>query len=620
MSTFIDRLTRIYGRALILYPPRFRNEYAYEMTRVFHGRVARARARRGRLGVLACLLRALLDLAINAPLQRLTTVRQRRSRVTTQRHRRGSKGDRMSTRILCNLRYALRAMARRPGPAITIILTLAIGTAATISIFTIVDAALVRPLPYPGAARLTSLVQVSDAFGTYGFSAPFLQDLRDRTESFDSVAGFTGSWSLTMTGVGEPRVVRVSYVSDGLLELLGARLEAGRFFDPQEHLQGGPAVALVGQRLWDQHFGAETPLEGQIIRLGGQPHTVVGIVAADVRMPIGGSVVSPESDSIELWLPFAANPFAELRVVPVMNVIGRLSENITLGQAAAELEGIRPELTREFPDAGLAPQFVALPLAELVTRRSRTTVLLLFAAAVLLLIIACANVANLMLTRAVQRSQEMLIRSSLGASRARLMEQVLTESLLVAALGCGTGLVLAAWVLSAVPALGLQDLPPSAEIRIDARVAAFTTALAVATAVLFGLVPAFFSSRAAALGRLHNSARGALATSRKARNSLVVAEVALALILLVGAGLLTHSFWLITRVDPGFRAEGLISVPLTVEEAGYPTREERRIFLTEVLERFAWDPRRRCGRGGKPPAARRLERARGCRCRGASDA
>ena len=404
------------------------------------------------------------------------------------------------------------------------------------------------------------------------------------------VAGFTGSWSLTMTGVGEPRVVRVSYVSDGLLELLGARLEAGRFFDPQEHLQGGPAVALVGQRLWDQHFGAETPLEGQIVRLGGQPHTVVGIVAADVRMPIGGSVVSPESDSIELWLPFAANPFAELRVVPVMNVIGRLSENITLGQAAAELEGIRPELTREFPDAGLAPQFVALPLAELVTRRSRTTVLLLFAAAVLLLIIACANVANLMLTRAVQRSQEMLIRSSLGASKMRLMEQVLTESLLVAALGCGTGLVLAAWVLSAVPALGLQDLPPSAEIRIDARVAAFTTALAVATAVLFGLVPAFFSSRAAALGRLHNSARGALATSRKARNSLVVAEVALALILLVGAGLLTHSFWLITRVDPGFRAEGLISVPLTIEEAGYPTREERRIFLTEVLERLRGIP------------------------------
>ena len=209
--------------------------------------------------------------------------------------------------------------------------------------------------------------------------------------------------------------------------------------------------------------------------------------------------------------------------------------------------------------------------------------MLLFAAAALLLLIACANVANLMLTRATQRRHEMTIRASLGASRARLVEQVLTESLLVAVVGCGVGLIIAAWVLSAVPALGLQGLPPSAEIRMDARVAGFTMALAVATAVLFGLVPALYSSRVAALGQLRNTPRGGAAASRRARNGLVVAEVALALVLLVGAGLLTRSFWRLTQVDPGFRSSGLVAVPLSISEAGYPTAAERQVFLSDVL-------------------------------------
>ena len=365
MSALIDRLARAYRYALVLYPSRFRNEYGDEMTGVFHGRVVRARARRGSLGALACTFRALLDLAINAPLQRLTAL-QRRSRVPTRRQPR-SKGDQMPTRTLRNLRYAVRTLIKQPALAITIVVVLAIGTAATISIFSIVDAALVRPLPYPDGERLTSIVQTSETFGTYPFAAPFLSDLRQRTRSFDSLAGLSPSWSMTMTGVGEPRAVVAAYVSDGLFEMLGARPSAGRLFEPVEHLADGPQVAVVSRQLWDQHFGADTPLDGQIIRLSGQPHTVIGVVDG-LRMPITTSSVALNGRSADLWLPFVDNPFAEMRNIPVMHVVGRLADGVSVAQAGAELEGIRPELDREFPDVGLGAAFVTLPLAELVAQ------------------------------------------------------------------------------------------------------------------------------------------------------------------------------------------------------------------------------------------------------------
>lgn len=578
MSVPIDRWVRWYRRLLVLYPSRFRDEYGREIARVLEGRLTRAGARRGVPGVLGCFLRAVLDLLVNASLQRLGARR---------RDRRRRRRNRVPARLLGNLRYAVRTMRHRPVLAATIVLTLAIGTGATISIFSVVDAALLRPLPYPEADRITAIVEVSEEFGTYGFGAPFLSDLRERVASLDPIVGFSPSWTMTLSGVGEPRKVSAAYVSDGLLETLGARIAAGRSFEPAEYRPGAPPVAIVGEGWWNRNFGTDTPFTGRSVRLDGQPHTIVGIVAGELRMPITASAVARDDEPAEIWLPFAANPYVEERNAPVMNVIGRLVDGVTLAQARAELENVRLELTREYPDAGLAPRFLVVPLAELVARESRTTVLLLFAAAVLLLIIACANVANLMLTRAVRRAPELAVRSALGASKGRLVEQVLTESLVLAGLGCAAGLLLAVWLLSAVPALGLQGLPPSAEIRVDARIAGFTLALAVTTAALFGLVPALFSSRVGTLGQLRNTARGPASGSRRARNALVVAEVALAFVLLVGAGLLARSFWRLTRVDPGFETSGLIAVPLSISEAGYRSDPERRAFLDEVLASLA---------------------------------
>ncbi len=583
MNRLIRMLTRVYRQALVVYSRRFRNEYGDEMARAFEVKLVRAHGQRGLAGAFACLSSALLDLAINAPSQRLEG-RRRRSRVPG-RPLPASKGDRMPTRILRNLRYAARTLARQPGLAVTVILVLAIGSAATISIFSIVDAALVRPLPYPEAGRLTSIVQTSESFGTYPFAVPFLDDLRGRVRSLDSLVGLSPSWDMTMTGAGEPRQVTAAYVSEGLFALLDASLREGRLFEPGEYLEGGPQVTVVSRSLWQRHFGEGTPLDAQIVDLSGEPHVIVGIIDS-VQMPITTSTVASNRNTAELWLPFAGNPFAAARNIPVMNVFGRLAAGVSLPQAESELEEIRTALIREFPDAGLGSRWTALPLAELVAQESRTTVLLLLAAAGLLLLIACANAANLMLARATRRSHETSIRASLGASTSRLIEQGLTESLLVAAVGCGAGLLLAAWVLRIVPALGLQGLPPSAVIRIDARVALFTMALACITAVLFGTIPALYSSRLAALGRLRTTPRGGAGGSRAARNALVVAEVALALVLLVGAGLLARSFVRLTQVDPGFRSRGLIAVPLGMSGAGYATSEDRRLFLGDLLEQY----------------------------------
>lgn len=627
-----ERLARVYSSLLIVYPARFRREYRDEMTRQLRVRLMRAAAQHGTGGMWRCYFAALLDLLGTAAMQRLTELaanrgageradahrhdansndqpppvlqprghhrpRDGRARVHRTRHqarghrtllpraRHQRRGNEMFLRLLHDVRYAVRTMTRQPALTLTIVVTLAVGTAATISIFGIVDAALVRPLPYPQADSLAALVQVSDSFGTYAFAPPFLTDLRERTRSFDALAGFSPSWLMTLTGTGDPRVVVAAFVSDGLFEMFGVQPAAGRLFTPAEHSIDGPRVAVVSRGFWEREFGPEAALDQQIMRLDGVAYIVVGIVP-DVPMPITASAVSADRSSAQIWLPFAANPFAQLRQVPVMNVVGRLRDDRSIDEAAAELAVVRADLADEFPEDGLAPETAVLPLDELVARSSRPTVLMLFAAAGLLLMIACANVANLMLNRTLRRGHEIAIRASLGAGRRRIIQQVLVESVVVGAAGVALGFLLAAGMLQTVPTLGLDGLPPSAEVRIDARVAAFAVALALGTAMIFGAVPAAFAARVDAVAGLRNAARGPAGGSSWARSALVVAEVALAMVLLVGSGLLARSFWQLTRVDPGFRAENLLAVPLELTANGTRAAPERVPFLNDLMRRL----------------------------------
>jgi len=485
-----------------------------------------------------------------------------------------------------DVRYAGRTLRRNPGFAFVLTATLALGTGATISLFSIVDAVLVRPLPYPEADRTVSLLQRDSQLGLVPFAPPYLQDLREQTTSYLHLAGFSSTWPVTLTGVGESRKVPAAFVLDQLLAITGISLEQGRDFMPEEHKTGGAPVALVTRGFWDRTFGRGVSLNRQILRLDDRPFMIIGILAEPARLPVTNSIVNRDSTTAQVWMPFVHNPFAQLRTIPFMNVMARLKPGITGAQAETELQSVGGTLYRQAGDASRPLGFAVIATSDLISRDSRRIVLVLFGAALCLLLIACCNAANLLLARSSVRQQEFGVRAALGASRGRITVQLLTESLLFAAAGSLGGLLLAWWLLSSVPALGIGNLPPTAEIGVDLRVATFAVLLSVMTTVLFGLAPAWLSSKGTATPTLRESSRTAGGSSR-ARNALVIVETALALTLLVGAGLLSRSLWQLTSEPTGFRADGVLAVPVALPETRYATAAARRVFFAGAIGRLA---------------------------------
>lgn len=489
----------------------------------------------------------------------------------------------MWTRLIPDLRFALRSLARHPWAASVILLTLALGSGGTIAFFGIADAALLRPLPYPEPERLVVVSQSSDEFGVYDWPPPLLPDLRNAIDAFDVLVGFSPTWGMTLTEPSEPQGIRVSFVSDGVLDLFGMRPEAGRLFTAAEHTSGGPPAAVVTRAFWARHFG-DAPLAQQTLTLDGSPYQVVGIVPADSRMPLTDSVVSQSGTSGEVWIPFVWNPYADLRTVPVMKVVGRLAPGASLVAARAEVARARDAIDAAYPEARLSDRQAVDPLVARVAAESRPVVLVLFGAAALLLLIGCANVANLLLSRAAARREELAIRNALGAGRGRLVGQLLTESAVLAVLGCLGGLALAAWLLGLLPALGLLQLPPSALVRLDLRVVGFAIGLSVGTTLLFGLAPALESTRRGGMAAPGDATRVAGQGAERMRSILVAGEVALAVVLLVGAGLLARSFFSLTAVDPGFRADSVLAAPIGLGQERWGAAPDRRVFFDELLD------------------------------------
>ena len=568
--------TRVFRFLLRLYSSRFHHAYGAEMEQVFRRRLARAKDR-GTAAFVCELTRAYTDLIASAISERFAAPANTIAR------------DSMYATFARDLKFAARTFLRRPAFFATVVLTLGLGIGAATAIASLVDATILRPLPYPSADRLVALVEESQRFGRTSFAVAFLREFRERLTQYDAIAAFTSTWDVTLTGAGEARTVPAAFVSDGLLELFGARLRSGRLLTPGDE-QAASKVAVVSERFWDQTFGRGTPLSGQIIQINDQPVTVVGILTGDFRMPITSSLAATNRQTAELWLPMATNPFASVRTVAVANIVGRLAPDATVAGARLEVARLPAVLSQSYTHVAADAHYTALSLAVQVAEPVRKPLVALLAAVLVLLLIACANVANLILARSAAQAGELAVRAALGASRARLLRQMMAESLVLAGAGTALGILVAWLAIAAVPSLALGALPPSATIHMNARAATIAGFAGLAVAMLVALVAAVQSSGAAVFSMIRDGTRTTEGRGQGMRAALVFAEVALALVLLVSAGLLARSFWSLSRVDPGFRTDRLLASNVGMPGTRYPTADSRRAFVDRALDRIQAQP------------------------------
>ena len=498
------------------------------------------------------------------------------------------------------LRYAMRALARTPAFTIAAVVSLAIGIGANTAMFSVAHALLIRPLPYPDADRLVILWNRSPGLGITEdwFSTAQYFDIRTSQSGLEEVAIAIGA-NANLTGDGEPERIGAIRTSSNLLPMLGARAEIGRLLTKAEDAEGGPASVVLGHGTWVRRFGSDPSVVGRKVTINGEPYEIVGVLPASFALPrevmptLGGA---PDAD-IVLPLPLGTKA-AGVRTREDYNIIGRLTRGVTLAAAQAEMDGLTARLRRDHPDVyppngGLT--FGIVPLRQQVVGDVRLSILVLSGAVAFVLLIACANVANLLLVRAVSRRREFAIRSALGAGATRLARQLLVESLVLAVAGGAAGLLLASWGVSALRAVGVGSVPMVAAVRIDGGVLMFTAGVSLVAGIVFGLAP-MLRLRSPHASRLSDSVRGASGTgalwgrAHLTRRLIVIAELALTVVLAAGAGLLARSFQEIARVPAGFTPPHVLTLDLTTSGRKYPDAARVADAYRQLRERLAAIP------------------------------
>jgi putative ABC transport system permease protein len=485
----------------------------------------------------------------------------------------------MST-VVQDLRYALRAFARTPGLTVAAVLSIAIGIGANTAIFSVASALLLRPLPYKDADRLAILWNRSPGLNIAEdwFSTAQYFDIKNGHGGFEALAIAIGANS-NLTGDGEPERVGTLRVSSNLLPMLGVSPAFGRLFEPAEDVPGRSGTAILSHGTWTRRYGGDPKAVGRSLTLNGQPYEIVGVLPERFALPreVLPTLGVAEDGEIYLPLPLPGNA-ATIRTREDYNILGKLKRGVTVAAAQAEMETITARLRRDFPDVyppngGLT--FSIVPLHEQVVGDVRRPLVVLIGAVGFVLLIACANVANLLLSRALARQKEIAVRASLGASRARLLRQLLTESLLLAFVGGVLGLVIATEGVRWIQVLQPEDVPRLRDIAIDGGVLLFTVGLCLVAGVLFGLAPALGVGRLDLHGTLKDAARGSAGghavwgRGNSLRRLLVVAELALSVVLLIGAGLLIRSVAHLQNVRPGFEPDGVLTLELTMSGRKY---------------------------------------------------
>jgi putative ABC transport system permease protein len=486
-----------------------------------------------------------------------------------------------------DLRYGFRMLIKSPGFTLIAVLTIGIGIGANTAIFSVVNSILLRPLPYKDTERLMKVYESNEPLGLGRFAVSLANyvDWKDQNKVFDDVAAYLVT-SFTYASESEPARVQGAAVTSSLFNVLGVTPVMGQVFSPEEEKPGGARTVVLSYGLWQRRFASDPNIVGKEVIISGITRTVVAVMPQEFEFPV-------QPEKIELWVPLISDPrMLALRGSHSFNVVARLKANTSPEQAQAQMTSISTELQKQYPDTNLDWGVRIIPLQEDVVGNTKPALMILLAAVALVLLIACVNISNLLLIRAAGRQKEMAVRTALGVRRARLIRQLLTESLLLGLVGGIVGLLLAMWGVKLLIAFSPSNIPRIQQLAIDGRVLIFTLGISLVTGILFGLVPALQSVKINLNEVLKEGGKGAGGSMmrHRTRSLLLVSEVALSVMLLISAGLLIKSFIRLQQVNPGFDTERLVSLNISLPLIKYRTATQQMAYFQQTLQRLQTTP------------------------------